>query len=90
MITCVSKLLVLVQAANFTSTRWLVGRNTNLASLSLKFCDRSAASEAAGEDPLMPLKNSWLPRCNAFLSRMFKEEELGPRGLGPKGGPKRF
>ena len=26
-------------------------QDTNLASLSLKFCDRSAASEAPGEEP---------------------------------------
>ena len=56
-------------------------QDTNLASLSLKFCDRSAASEAPGEEPRTALLlkysglGSW--KVNWFL----------PSGLGTRCGP---
>src|SRR3954452_10265132 len=60
------------------------GKSTNLASLSLKFCDKSAASEVPGEEPgiALPLKYSCLGswKVNWFL----------PSWLGTRCGPKRL
>jgi len=71
-------------AAVVNNARRGVGNIGLLASLSLKFCDKSAASDVPGEEPgtALPLKysrpGSW--KVNWFL----------PSGLGTRCGPKRL
>ncbi len=71
-----------------TSQAWPRGRKggkgTHLASLSLKFCDRSAAREAPGEEP----RTALLPKNSAPGS--WKVNWFLPSGLGTRRGPKRL
>jgi len=58
--------------------------DTNLPSLSLKFCDKSAASEAPGEEP----RTGLLLKYSGLGS--WKVNWPLPRGLGTRCGPKRL